>query len=287
MRQICRCGFVICLASFSLSVFGADIEIVWQHGQTPNKHTVEKVKNWLEYGLKQTASTLTDLQQPIVPVFIHLNEHVSEPVPWGEVSRGEHDGITLHINKHASLTQLKVDWTLYHEFVHLYHPFFGYGDSWLGEGLATYLQNIVMLQAGILSKRNFVQRVTEGLDRGEAATAKFKGRLSNVAENMWQLRAYQRVYWSGVAFFIEAEERLKVAGSQYNLAKLLAIYQTCCRGNITPGTHHTSVQFLSALDSIAKVKVFMSLYEKYSEREDFPAISDRQILNLSTQYSSQ
>ncbi|KZN64568.1 hypothetical protein N473_14685 [Pseudoalteromonas luteoviolacea CPMOR-1] len=285
MGQLCRCIIAICISSFSFSTISADVQVMWQNGQTPERHIVEKVSNWLDYGLAQVASTLTDLQQSSVPVFIHLKEYANEPVPWGEVARGDLDGITLHIHKNASLAQLKADWTLYHELAHLYHPFFDYGDSWLGEGLATYLQNVVMLQAGMISKDDFTQRISAGLTRGEAATPTFQGKLSTVSANMWQLGAYQRVYWSGTAFFIESEAQLKAAGSKYNLTALLARYQTCCKKSIVQSTNQTAVQFLTALDNLAKADVFIPLYLKYRVRGDFPNISQRQIRYLSNQYA--
>ncbi|MBQ4838744.1 hypothetical protein [Pseudoalteromonas luteoviolacea] len=278
----CIAGFT-CFVGCCFPAYSNSIEAVW-HSAPSTSLESEKVNNWLYHGLEKTTFVLGKLEQPTVPVYIHAIEYANEPVPWGEISRGNIDSITLHVNTKASLWALKADWTLYHELAHLYHPLFAYRDMWLAEGLATYLQNGVMLKSGIISSQEFVQRISDGLARGERATHLFIGTLSSVSENMWRLKAYQRVYWSGVAFFIEAELKLQEEGVKHSLVGLIARYQACCRKNASAGKKESALHFLRELDKLAGSKVLEPLYHFYGTRSNFPFITKSQVRLASVHY---
>ncbi|WP_238937611.1 M61 family metallopeptidase [Pseudoalteromonas sp. S16_S37] len=176
----------------------------------------------------------------------------------------------------ASLKALINDWSLYHELAHLYHPLFDYENFWLSEGLATYLQNIIMLDGGIISHDEFIARLKAGLARGEQQTRTIDDPLSYVADNMWALKAQQRVYWSGVAFFIEAELTLKTQTMPYkSITQLIDTYQTCCKK-----PNQSARQFLLELDKLSRSAIFSNLYNQYSKRTDFPAINKQQLIQL-------
>ncbi|ESP94023.1 hypothetical protein [Pseudoalteromonas luteoviolacea] len=284
MGLIGRCivGFT-CFMGCCFPACSNNIDAVW-HSAPHTSLESEKVNNWLHHGLEKTTLVLGKLEQPTVPVYIHAIEYANEPVPWGEISRGNIDSITLHVNTKASLWALKEDWTLYHELAHLYHPLLAYRDMWLAEGLATYLQNGVMLRSGIISSEEFVQRISAGLARGERATRTFTGTLSSVSENMWRLKAYQRVYWSGVAFFIEAELKLQEEGVKHSLVGLIARYQMCCRKNASAGKKGSALHFLRQLDNLAGSKILEPLYHAYGIRRNFPDITKQQVHLASLYY---
>ncbi|KZN50741.1 M61 family metallopeptidase [Pseudoalteromonas luteoviolacea] len=279
-------AWLACFFSSSLFALGNSAEITWRN-TTPTAPHVEAVPKWIYDGLDKTVSALGELPSNVIPVSVYYMKYAKEPVPWGEVLRGEPDGITLYIDEHASLRSLIADWTLYHELAHLYHPRLDDQDSWLAEGLATYLQNVIMLKGGIISNREFVERIKAGLDRGELATKQFAGQLSQISNNMWQLKAYQRVYWSGVAFFIEAELKLQSKCADCNIVQLLARYQTCCRDNKAIKVSQSGTVFLSYFDMLTKNSVFIPLYKRYKSRRDFPYISENQIIKILNRYTKQ
>ena len=238
-----------------------------------NKQQQTKVKAWIEYGFNAVQRSLGLLTQESVPIHLKPQYFALEPVPWAEIVRGNSDGVELQFYRYASLEQLKSDWTLYHELAHLYHPLLYYRDFWISEGLATYLQNIIMRNEGIISHQNMVVRMKAGLARGRSDTQRLSGqtnpKLSEVSRNMWQLRAQQRVYWSGVAFFIEAQYQLKQHASDYKtISELIKVYQLCCKTN----QHQSGLSFLTELDKLSKTAIFSKLYVKYKDRTDFPTI---------------
>ncbi|KZN42669.1 hypothetical protein [Pseudoalteromonas luteoviolacea] len=167
-----------------------------------NDQKVE-IENWLKFGHQAVVKTLGPITQTHIPVTIDLTLSAREAVPWGQVIRGKSDGIELRVSKVAPLDALRSDWTLYHELSHLYHPLFAYQDFWLAEGFATYFQNIVMLENSIYNEAEFKVRMRKGLARGRLAVSTHSGRLDKVSSDMWRLRAYQRVYWTGVGFLLK------------------------------------------------------------------------------------
>ena len=235
-----------------------------------------KVKSWINHGLDATEKTLGPLKQKTVPIYLKPQYFAFEAVPWAEVIRGELDGVELQFSRYASFKQLKNDWTLYHELAHLYHPLLDYKNFWLSEGLATLLQNQIMKDSGIITYNNMMMRLKAGLERGQSNTHRLShlqdARLASVSSNMWQLNAQQRVYWSGVAFFIEAQYQLKLQQAQYNtIAELLKAYQACCRAL----EQQSGRQFLQELDKLSKTAVFSNLYLKYRNRTDFPKLKQK------------
>ncbi|MDK1287115.1 hypothetical protein [Pseudoalteromonas umbrosa] len=277
-------AWLACFFSSSLFALGNSAEIEW-HNATPTTAHKEEVPQWIRHGINKTVSALGELPNNLIPVSLYYMKHAKEPVPWGEIARGKLDGIKLYIDKGASLDSLIADWTLYHELAHLYHPFLDNQDSWLAEGLATYFQNVIMLQGGIISQSEFVARIQAGLSRGERATRQFSGQLSQISSQMWQLKAHQRVYWSGVAFFIEAELKLQSECADCNIAKLLAHYQLCCRDNLTLNTSQNATVFLSSFDKLIESKLFETLYKRYKARRDFPFISKSHINMILMRYA--
>ncbi|MCO7186831.1 MULTISPECIES: DUF45 domain-containing protein [unclassified Pseudoalteromonas] len=255
-------------------------EVVYQDLHVLDAKQQAIVKNWLSQGLKTTEQTLGPLAQSHLPVKLQNVYLSSEPVPWGAVNRSEVDGIELHISYFATQQQLISDWTLYHELAHLYHPLLDYPDFWLAEGLATYLQNVIMLHGGVITTDEYVQRIMAGLERGRLGTWETPGPLARVSEDMWRLRAHARVYWSGAAFFIEADLALRQKDPALTLVSLLKRYQTCCRAKAPAGQPDSAKAFLGQLDRLSRSSIFSNLYHSYKLRQDFPRLS-KQAVRLS------
>ena len=241
-----------------------------------------KFNHWLSDGLSMVEHTLGPLPQRTLPVRIKTKRFATEPVPWGQVERDQHavaDGLYLVVYRNARAKQLRHDWTLYHEISHLYLPYLDYRSFWLSEGFATYIQNVIMLQNGIYSRTEFMRRLQAGLDRGRKNTLTAAGPLSDITQKMRANRAFMRVYWSGAAFFIEADLALQKQNT--NLTRLIQTFNRCCRQNIETGK-----QLLSSMDKAQGLILLSPLYLKYRDRRDFPSISNDSIARLAEYYGS-
>ncbi|MFC3031212.1 hypothetical protein ACFOEE_01560 [Pseudoalteromonas fenneropenaei] len=270
---------VLCALLLALVIPPVNAAIIDWHGEKRlSTEQFETAKRWLDFGIKATTHVIGPLPQTTLPIHLKPRYFASEPVPWAFIRRAQtatqYDGIELQYYRYASFTALQQDWTLYHELVHLYHPYLGPQNSWLSEGLATYLQQHILLNAGIISPAEFTERLVAGLNRGKKQTVKITGSLSAVSRAMYEKRAQQRVYWSGTAFFIEAELQLKAKGT--SVAKILASYNQCCREK-----DDNAEQFITKLDRLAKGPIFSNLYARYQQRLDFPTVSETDIHLLS------
>jgi hypothetical protein len=90
---------------------------------------------------------------------------------------------------------------------------------------------------------------------------------------MWNQGAQQRVYWTGAAFFVEADLELHQQGQ--TLAEIIKAYQLCCR------TARSSAKtFIKDLDKLSRSSIFTSLYAEYKNRTDFPNVTKKLINTL-------
>ncbi|TLX49486.1 hypothetical protein CWC31_16230 [Pseudoalteromonas ruthenica] len=233
----------------------------------------QQLQAWVNTAVDNTHNRLGALHYKHVDVSISQPVFTTEAVPWGEIKRGPPVQVVLEIGRFADIKRIRKDWTIYHELAHLYMPYLPAEDRWLSEGFATLMQNYTMLHAGIYNRGQFEHRLQAGLARGKADTRIQQGPLSEVSATMWQRQAYQRVYWSGVAYFIEAENEL--ARHKLRLSDIIVRYNHCC---FRPRS--SAKEFISALDGIAKTPVFSNLYSRYRLRHDFPTIKQAHITRL-------
>ena len=241
-----------------------------------NHKQKENVQLWLEQGLSAVETSIADLPQRNIK-FSVLKHNSSHPVPWGQIIRGNPDTVKLYVGHRASLNDMVNDWTLYHEISHLFLPYLDYSSFWLSEGFATYMQYLIMYQDKLLSKKKLIDKMQAGFERGRKNALSKPGKLKDVSSNMWQMRAYRRVYWSGAAFFLEAELALKAKGK--SLSEVMTAYVDCCRRDNSSG-----MSLMRSLDRLSQTSIFVPLYKKYAERTDFPKVTKQQLESVAELY---
>ncbi len=242
-----------------------------------NSQQEQIIKTWLSQGLSAVEHSIAPFPQKHLPISVLRHHNNRQPVPWGQVVRGEPDTIQLHVAPNASLNALSNDWTFYHEVSHLYLPYLDYSSFWLGEGFATYMQYIIMFQANLLSRKQFIERMNAGFERGRRTTMTKPGRLKDVANNMWQLRAYRRVYWSGASFFLEADLALQQQGKSLN--QVISAYVNCCLTKNSRG-----IRLVRQFDRLSQSNIFEPLFHKYANRTDFPKVTSQQLATIAEFY---
>lgn len=258
-------------------LFASTSEYVWTSTATLPHETKEKVSAWLSNGMNATQSLFGALPQKKLYFTIRPLANANEPVPWGQVSRDGKNTITLHVDTSTTQERLLNDWTLYHEIAHLYLPFLDERSTWISEGFATYIQNISMLNHGVISQKEYTERVNAGLTRGRINANKVIGAIENVSEQMRTNRAYMRIYWTGVAFFINVDNALQAQGT--DLITVISAYASCC---LTP--KDSGEALMRQLDKVSETNVFSNLHTQYIAAEAFPEIQMKNIIQLSHHY---
>jgi hypothetical protein len=124
---------------------------------------------------------------------------------FGHTGRSGGASILLFMPSDIELASLREDWIAIHEFSHLLHPFVRREDAWLSEGLATYLQEVLRVRAGMLDADSAWRRMYDGAALGRDAP----GNLPSETLRMAHAANYQTVYWAGAAIALMADVELR------------------------------------------------------------------------------
>ena len=231
---------------------------------------VQAIRHWVTSGARALVSAYGRLPVPDVQLLVVPIGRGREPVPWGEVQRGGGDAVHLYIDQRRPASEFMTDWVLVHELSHLLHPVIDASDRWLYEGIASYYQNVLRARAGLRSAQWSWDALHAGFERGIRGTPRGRS-LAEVSETMMRDHSYMRVYWSGaaIALLADVELRRRTAGAQ-SLDTALAAFGDCC----LPAERSWSArELMQRLDQLTHHTVFMELYRKHVDSDDFPDLS--------------
>ena len=229
---------------------------------------IDAIRDWISSGI-QALDTLHADQSPLPPVQVLVIpvDHADEPVPWAEVQRGGGDAIHLYIDQNREPAAFINDWTLVHELGHLLHPRLPQADAWLYEGLASYYQNVLRARAGLLTPLTAWRKLQAGFQRGMDETDN-RQQLTRVAEAMHRNHRYMRIYWSGAAYFLEVDTRLRqISDGRQTLDSVLARFRECC---LPAKRRWHGEAFVRRLDALSGNTIFSETYQHYRRLRHFP-----------------
>jgi len=243
-----------------------------------NVATVSAMKNkkQLHQWLQDTAKALKnylgkypvrDTQVIVVP----KTKKKNGPVPWGQVLRGGGMGILFVVIPELPMEDFYADWTATHEFSHLLIPNLEWDNKWLSEGLASYLEYVLMAQSKWISKEKAWNGIYRGLQRGAKGTKKLNESLKETSQgrgHRYRRGVTMRIYWSGALYFVKADLALRQSSkNKVGLNDILLKLNQCCVDH----TKSWSGKFLSQkLDEISNSKIFSKLYQELWHSTNFP-----------------
>jgi hypothetical protein len=189
------------------------------------------------------------------------------PIHFGYTGRSGGASIILFTPTDMDLAQFRGDWIAIHEFSHLLHPFVQRDDAWLSEGLATYLQEVLRVRAGLLHEAQAWRRLYEGALHGRETD---QGLLDET-RSMRFAGNYERVYWAGaaIALMIDVELR-RVSAGKTTLDSVLA---RLSRDQRFPGAV-SARELLVEMDRLAGVAVFENTARRYLEGGRLPDLTE-------------
>lgn len=181
----------------------------------------ERLINWVSRSARAVAIYYGRFPVPkagvlIVPV-------AGRGVPGGQAFGYRGAAIRLMVGAASGEGDLKRDWKMVHEMIHLALPRVAQRHNWLSEGIAVYVESIARAQAGDLTNEaiwgEFVREMPRGLpesgDRGLDFTP-----------------TWGRTYWGGALFCLLAD--LEIRKRTDNRVGL----QHALRGILTAGANH-------------------------------------------------
>ena len=202
---------------------------------------------------------------PVPHLDLHIVPTTGRGVRGGKTFPQTDGGmIRIHVGAEATMSDLKDDWMLTHEMIHLGFPSVDENHHWIEEGLATYVEPIARVRAGHLDAhrmwfellRDLHQGLPEPGDRG----------LDNT-------HTWARTYWGGALFcFLADIEIHKQTNNRKGLEDVL-------RGILNDGGDiRRDMNLLDALrlgDQSAGVSVLVPLYNAMKDQPydvDLPAL---------------
>ncbi|MFT4560871.1 MAG: hypothetical protein ACI9BW_000608 [Gammaproteobacteria bacterium] len=251
-----------------LRVADVDVRIAIVGAVSPA--VARKLQAWVASGLNALTSLYARIPVTDVQVLVFPLERSSDPVPWGEVTRGGADAVHLYVDTTRSLGELTNNWVLAHELSHLIHPYLTRSDAWFSEGVASYYQNVLRARAGLIEPQLAWQKLNAGFERG-AAQASRADTLAKDTQAMLDKGRYMRVYWGGaaIAFIADVNFRQRSKG-RVSLDSVFDRYSQCC---LPSKQRMTALELMVALDTIAEMDVLVPLYKCYAMTSRFPDLT--------------
>ena len=246
------------LPKIDLDVSGGIIHVAFAPGEIALPK--EKVLDWVRTSANSVATyygrfPVSELKLLIVPVD---GPRVRGGTTWGY--RGA--AIRVMLGRHADENNLRRDWVMTHEMVHLALPDLAERHAWLSEGLAVYVEPIARVQAGDLTASQIWQAMMRDMPQG-LPEAGDRG-LDNT--DTWGRR-----YWGGAMFCLLADiEIRKATGNRFGL-------QDAMRGVIAAGGSHEQdwpiARVLATADKAVGVDVLTRLHNEMGSKPVTPDLA--------------
>jgi hypothetical protein len=181
-------------------------------------------------------------------------------------SAGVHGGVTypdgggyttISLGETTSASQLREDWMLTHEMIHLAFPSMARRHHWIEEGISVYVEPIARVQAGQLSGERMWSDVIRDMPQGEPAAGD---------EGLDHTHTWGRTYWGGAMFCLVADVRIRQkTGNRKGLQEAL-------RGILNAGGNITQdweiERALSVGDEATGTTVLVDLYHSMRDQPD-------------------
>jgi len=108
--------------------------------------------------------------------------------------------IRVRVGHSSDAADLRRDWVMTHEMVHLAMPEFDERHAWLEEGLATYVEPIARVQAGQLSAQTVWGDMLRDMPKGLPAPGD---------QGLDLTHTWGRTYWGGALYYLLADVRIR------------------------------------------------------------------------------
>ncbi|MDR3386551.1 MAG: hypothetical protein P4L92_05815 [Rudaea sp.] len=178
----------------------------------------------------------------------------------GGTTWGYHGAATrLLLGNRASEDDLKQDWMIVHEMVHLALPQIDRRHNWLSEGLATYIEPIARVQAGDLTAESIWAAMVRDMPKGLPKPAD---------QGLDRTPTWGRTYWGGAMFCLFADIGIRrQTADRHGL-------QDAMRGVLAAGGNHEVdwpiERVLAAADKAVGVPVMTKLYADWATKPVAP-----------------
>ena len=251
-----------------IEVPGARLRVAVLHGSPEVQW--DFVREWLSRAASAVTTVYGRFPVDTVQIVVVPNARGHEPVPSAYVVRGGMPAVHFFINQRRPLSEFLTDWSAVHELSHLLLPYVRPEDAWLPEGMASYYQDVLRARAGMIPAAEAWRHMHASFHRGMRSMPGLT--LADATERMYRDGAFMRVYWSGAAIMLLADQRLRSrSGGTQSLDLALARLRECC---LSPETGWSAHELFTRLDQLTGTTVFAELHEQNVRSDRFPDLEE-------------
>jgi hypothetical protein len=180
----------------TLNVDGVEVRI--EFSDADDRIDRSRLDEWIERSLRIVAGYYRRF--PTKHLLIRISAVDGAGVRSGTTFGIPQAFIRLQVGRDVTPEQMRDDWILVHEMIHLALPDVGRAHAWLSEGIATYVEGVARAQAGNRSVLDvwseFVRSMPQGLpEAGDQG-------LDNTP-------TWGRTYWGGALFCLLADVEIR------------------------------------------------------------------------------
>ena len=163
--------------------------------------------------------------------------------------------VLISVGRSTRPRDLRLDWIMVHEMIHLSLPHLSSNHSWMHEGLAVYVESIARVQAGHLTERqiwsDFIKAMPQGL-------------LPDENKGLDHSPGWGATYWGGALFYLLADiEIRKKTNNRFGLQQAL---QQINRKGGDYMVSWTPEKIFSVADEVSGQSILQTLYHHYGQQ---------------------
>ncbi len=121
-------------------------------------------------------------------------------VVFGSTTGSGGPALSILLARSATAEDLRQDWVLTHECIHLSHPGLPRTHHWFEEGLATYLEPLLRARRGVITPEEVWENFAESMPNG-VPKPKDQG--------LDRTESWGATYWGGALFFLLADVQIR------------------------------------------------------------------------------
>lgn len=215
------------------------------------KATPKEIRDWCERATSAVVAYYGEFPVNHVLVIVVPRDAYNGP---GK-SFGDGGAVTINpLSLKSEDAQLRKDWVMTHEMIHLAFPSVPYRHHWIEEGLATYVEPIARIRTTELKAETVFFDMMKGMPQG--LPQKDDGGLDGPA-------SWSKTYWGGAVFALLADiEIRKQSKGKKGLEDAL---KGIVKAGGTMATRWELMEALRAGDKAIGLNVLTSLYAKIKD----------------------
>jgi hypothetical protein len=192
---------------------------------------------------------------PVKTVKIYIRAFAGRGIQNGTTYGRPEPHITISLGSETEAVDLRNDWKMTHEFVHLSVPIMKRGQTWLDEGIATYVEPLARYMVGNVDEDQIWRWLMEGIPH--ALNVGGDGGLDDT-------RKWGTIYWGGALYCLLADIEIRRAtGNEKGLRDALSYLVQQGHVIVTGGD---APVLLRKADAALGITVLSDLYERFKSR---------------------